>query len=62
MVNVQKYPEKGNTSAYKWRFRVNLGVDPSTGKQVYKSKKGFKTKKEAQEACSKLLKQYSQES
>ena len=36
-------------------FRANLGYDPATGKQIQKYKSGFKTKKEAKEAYSKLL-------
>ena len=36
-------------------FRANLGYDAVTGKQIQKYKSGFKTKKEAKEAYSKLL-------
>ena len=36
-------------------FRANLGYDPVTGKQIQKYKSGFKTKKEAKEAYSKLV-------
>ena len=36
-------------------FRANLGYDPVTGKQLQKYKSGFKTKKEAKEAYSKLV-------
>ena len=36
-------------------FRANLGFHPITGKQIQKCKSGFKTKKEAREAYSKLM-------
>lgn len=36
-------------------FRANLGFHPITGKQIQKYKSGFKTKKEAREAYSKLM-------
>lgn len=36
-------------------FRANLGYNPVTGKQIQKYKSGFKTKKEAKEAYSKLV-------
>lgn len=36
-------------------FRANLGYNPVTGKQIQKYKSGFRTKKEAKEAYSKLL-------
>ena len=36
-------------------FRANLGYNPVTGKQIQKYMSGFKTKKEAKEAYSKLL-------
>ena len=36
-------------------FRANLGYDPVTRKQIQKYKSGFKTKKEAKEAYSKLV-------
>lgn len=36
-------------------FHANLGYDAVTGKQIQKYKSGFKTKKEAKEAYSKLL-------
>ena len=35
--------------------RANLGFHPITGKQIQKYKSGFKTKKEAREAYSKLM-------
>ena len=36
-------------------FRANLGYDTLTGKQIQKYQSGFKTKKEAKTAYSKLL-------
>ncbi len=36
-------------------FRANLGFHPITRKQIQKYKSGFKTKKEAREAYSKLM-------
>ena len=36
-------------------FRANLGFHPITGKQIQKYKSGFKAKKEAREAYSKLM-------
>ena len=36
-------------------LEANLGFHPITGKQIQKYKSGFKTKKEAREAYSKLM-------
>lgn len=38
-----------------WRFILDIGVDPKTGKRKQKHRGGFKTKKEAEVAAAKLL-------
>jgi integrase len=40
-----------------WAFTVEVGVDPKTGKRKRKKKSGFKTKKAAEVAVAKLLKE-----
>lgn len=37
-----------------WYYRLYIGVDPATQKKIYKKKRGFKTKKEADSALTKL--------
>jgi integrase len=39
----------------KWSFTIDIGRDPATGKRTQKTRSGFKTKKEAQEHCAKLI-------
>lgn len=41
-----------------WRYRVDIGLDPVTGKRKQKSKSGFKTKKEAQIALAEFIASY----
>ncbi|GAA5422712.1 site-specific integrase [Tetragenococcus halophilus] len=41
-----------------WMFKSYLGINPKTGKQVMTTRRGFKTKKEAQLALSRLQVQY----
>ncbi|GAE36640.1 tyrosine-type recombinase/integrase [Halalkalibacter akibai] len=60
MAFISKYPVKNSKKGYKWYFRVYLGVDPATGKRLQKLQRGFETKKEAEAACSELVKKYSQ--
>lgn len=43
--------KKDNT----WRFIMDIGVDPATGKRKQTHRGGFKTKKEAEAAAAKLL-------
>lgn len=45
------FKKRGDT----WRFTVDLGKDPITGKRRQKTHSGFKTKKEAQAACAELI-------
>ena len=40
--------------ATRYRFKVYLGTDPVTGKRIETSRQGFKTKKEAQTALTRL--------
>lgn len=40
--------------ATRYRFKVYLGIDPVTGKRIETSRQGFKTKKEAQTALTRL--------
>lgn len=53
MTNIQKYTKKDGTTAY--MFNVYLGTDPLTGKKKRTTRRGFKTKKEANIALSKIL-------
>jgi integrase len=41
----------------KWCFTVDIGRDEATGKRKQKSLSGFKTKKEAEQACNELINQ-----
>ncbi|MBO0481801.1 site-specific integrase [Candidatus Enterococcus courvalinii] len=52
MATIKKYTKKDGSSAY--MFKAYLGTDPVTGKRINKTKQGFKTKKEAQLALSRL--------
>lgn len=50
--NIKRYTKKDGSSAYK--FRKYLGLDPVTGRQIEKTRRGFKTLKEAKFELSKL--------
>lgn len=52
MATYRQYTKKDGTKA--WLFRVYLGKDEATGKDIETTRRGFVTKKEAQLACSKL--------
>jgi len=52
MTEIIKYKKNDGETAYK--FRVYLGIDEQTGKEVKPLRKGFKTKKEALKSLSKL--------
>lgn len=49
MATFEQYKKKNGKKL--WKFQTYLGVDPLTGKQVRTTRRGFKTKKEAQLAC-----------
>lgn len=51
MASYQKYKTKQGD---KWMFKLIIGIDPGTGKKVMTTRRGFKTKKEAQAAYIKL--------
>ncbi|ARW20656.1 hypothetical protein S100892_02121 [Pediococcus pentosaceus] len=52
MAKVQKYLDKnGNT---KYMFQLYMGIDPQTGNKKRTRRRGFKTKKEATLALSRL--------
>ncbi|WP_404293127.1 site-specific integrase [Cytobacillus kochii] len=51
MASYQKYKTKQGD---KWMFKLIIGIDPGTGKKVMTTRRGFKTKKEAQAAYMKL--------
>ncbi|MBM7840868.1 integrase [Alkalihalobacillus xiaoxiensis] len=53
MANIKKYTKKDGTTAY--MFNVYLGKDPLSGKKKRTTRRGFKTKKDANIALSKLL-------
>lgn len=44
----------------RYRFKVYLGLDPVTGKRIETSRQGFRTKKEAQAALTKVQLEYQQ--
>jgi integrase len=54
MASFQKYQTK---DGWKWLFKVDLPPDPLTGKRRQTTRRGFKTKKEAQKAATELLMQ-----
>lgn len=56
MANFKKYQKKNGQDA--WQFSVYLGTDPTTGKRIKTTRRGFETKKQAQRACSQLLAQF----
>lgn len=49
---IKKYQKKNGTTAY--MFKAYLGVDPTTGKKRYTTKRGFKTQREAKRAYNRL--------
>ncbi|MED2940700.1 tyrosine-type recombinase/integrase [Cytobacillus horneckiae] len=51
MASYQKYKTKQGD---KWMFKLTVGIDPETGKKLMTTRRGFKTKKEAQAAYMKL--------
>lgn len=53
MTQINQYTKKNGDKFYK--FNLYLGKDEFTGKKVYALRQGFKTKREAQIAMSKLL-------
>lgn len=52
MATFKQYIKKDGTKA--WQFQAYLGVDPVTGKKKKTTKRGFKTKKEAELSASRL--------
>ncbi|UJF15013.1 site-specific integrase [Jeotgalibaca sp. MA1X17-3] len=52
MATIKKYTKKDGSTAY--MFNAYLGVDPTTGKKKYTTKRGFPTRKEAQLTLSRL--------
>ena len=52
-----KQYEKNGKKFYKFR-NIYIGIDPLTGKEIRKSKAGFKTKREAEIYISKLRTEY----
>ncbi|MGZ9871796.1 site-specific integrase [Priestia endophytica] len=51
MASFQKYSTK---QGQKWMFKMDTGINPETGKRQTTTRRGFKTKKEAQIAAAKL--------
>ncbi|WP_430615849.1 hypothetical protein IGI71_002832 [Enterococcus sp. DIV1279b] len=49
---IKKYKKKNGTTAY--MYKAYLGVDPSTGKKRYTTKRGFNTQREAKQAYNRL--------
>ncbi|HHX0240056.1 TPA: tyrosine-type recombinase/integrase [Enterococcus faecalis] len=54
MTQIKKYTKKDGTTAY--MFNAYVGRHPKTGKNVYRKRQGFKTKKQAQIALAEILK------
>lgn len=54
MTQIKSYKTKDNLTRY--FFNVYVGRNPKTGKNVYRKRQGFKTKKQAQIALADLLK------
>lgn len=52
MATFNQYVKKDGTKL--WMFKAYLGIDPNTGKQLKPTKRGFKSKKEAKVALTKL--------
>lgn len=53
MTQIKPYKNKDNITRY--YFNVYVGRNPITGKNIYRKRQGFKTKKQAQIALAKLL-------
>jgi len=51
MASFQKYSTK---QGQMWMFKMDTGVDPQTGKRLTTTRRGYKTKKEAQVAATRL--------
>lgn len=54
MTQIKPYKNKDNVTRY--YFNAYVGRNPKTGKNVYRKRQGFKTKKQAQIALAELLK------
>ncbi|MGL9971591.1 tyrosine-type recombinase/integrase [Enterococcus sp. DIV1420a] len=54
MTQINKYTKKDGSTAY--MFNAYVGRHPKTGKNVYRKRQGFKTKKQAQIALADILK------
>lgn len=55
MTQIHKYTKKDGSTAY--MFNAYVGRHPKTGKNVYRKRQGFKTKKQAQIALADILKE-----
>lgn len=55
MTQIKPYKNKDNVTRY--YFNAYVGRNPKTGKNVYRKRQGFKTKKHAQIALAELLKE-----
>lgn len=54
MAYFRKVPSKKAKSGYTWSFTIETGVDPLTGKRKQTTRRGFATKKEAENAAKEL--------
>ncbi|MEH7071991.1 Arm DNA-binding domain-containing protein, partial [Priestia megaterium] len=54
MAYFRKVPSKKAKSGYTWSFTIEIGVDPLTGKRKQTTRRGFNTKKEAENAAKEL--------
>ncbi|MGN7229824.1 Arm DNA-binding domain-containing protein [Priestia megaterium] len=54
MAYFRKFPSKKAKAGYTWSFTIETGVDPLTGKRKQMTRRGFATKKEAENAAKEL--------
>ena len=58
MATFKQYDKKDGSKA--WQFQSYLGINPANGKPIKTTRRGFKTKKEAQLELNRLLVNFEQ--
>jgi len=56
-LHLRKVKSKTAKSGYTWMFKIDIGIDPITGKRKQTTRRGFATRQEAVEAYTKLKNQ-----
>jgi len=56
-MHLRKVKSKTAKSGYTWMFKIDIGIDPITGKRKQTTRRGFATRQEAVEAYTKLKNQ-----